>query len=104
MQEVVPHRYIYEGDQIKEIIWGVHILLIKLVPAEVREGVQMFQRRSKFSSELRSGGGGTNLGVHFRCDPPSPLKNPRSASENLLQFDGRVQAVHVQYRRLLGRA
>ncbi len=51
--------------------WMVHICAEKLVRAALREGVQMFQRRSKFSSEISSGGsifleklvpGGTNLG------------------------------------------
>ncbi len=64
--------FIYEGLKIKKInLGGVHICVEKFVPADVREGVQMFQRRSKFSSEISSGGsifleklvpGGTNLG------------------------------------------
>ncbi len=40
--------------------WGpymmVHICVEKLVWAALREGVQMFQRRSKFSSEISSRG------------------------------------------------
>ncbi len=55
---------------------GVHICVEKFVPADVREGVQMFLRRSKFSSEISSGGsifleklvpgGNQSWGVHFR--------------------------------------
>ncbi len=61
------------GPNLKKSL-GVHICVEKLVPADLREGVKIFQRRSKFSSEISSGGfifleklvpgggGGTNLG------------------------------------------
>ncbi len=59
------------GQNKENKLGGVHICVEKFVPAYLREGVQMFQRRSKFSSEISSGGsifldklvpGGTNLG------------------------------------------
>ncbi len=63
----------------------MHICVEKFVPADLREGVQMFQRRSKFSSEISSGGsifleklvpGGTNLGGSIFTVTCTPISFP----------------------------